>query len=164
MGITGDSSGAKSYGLFICLLLIMAIGVANLFWPRTPTISTDAIKGITVATEQLQRVADGVEKSTTAMSDLNRALILQTSTRNSTNDQGYNKLLEQYGINVGEPADVSVAERVLERSNDLGGGHVPPGKGATNSDSKLQKPSNSGAPAANGSAAGTPGVRQGNAP
>lgn len=156
----------KSYALFILLLLILAVGLANQFWPRTPTISNEAIQGIQKATEQLERVADNVERSTLAMTDLNKALVVQMRNRTSTDDTGYDKLLQEYGINVqsvGPLSGAGLSSGLQQRYQDIGSGYVSASSGTTNSAGQLQKPSEGSASRIDGSAAGTTQPSSGNA-
>lgn len=163
MSVTNEGS-SKPWILFVFLLLILGVGVANLLWPRSPTISVEAVAGIQQATAQMERVAENVERSTNAMTDLNKSLILQMRDRAAVDDKGYEDTLKKYGIDLGLPASGSLANGLQQRTLDQGGGYIPPSSGAANPAGQLPQSSESSTGRVDRSNPGAKELPSGNAP
>ena len=159
--MTTNVKHGSSYALFAILLLILIVGVVNLFLPRSPTISTEAIAGVERSTEQLQRVADSFEKNTSAMTELNRSLLIQARTRKTVNDEGYNELLKKWGIDVDDGSGYVNPASLHPQVDNNGSGHVPASKSGTNPTGKHSETTGSGKTPANTNNAGTAELRKG---
>lgn len=134
----------KSYALFIMLLLILGVSLANQFWPRTPTISTEAVEGIQQVVVRMEKAADSVERNTMAMMDLNKSLILQMRNRTDTDDKDYDAILRRWGIDpqdtVASSANGNLALSLQQQYQSLGSGYLSPGTGTADPTRLLQKP------------------------
>lgn len=157
----------KSYALFFMLLLILGVSLANQFWPRTPTISTEAVEGIQQVVVRMEKAADSVERNTMAMMDLNKSLILQMRNRTDTDDKNYDEILRRWGIDpqdaMGPAVNSNIAHGLQQQYNNFGSGYIPSGAGATDPARRLPKSNEVGAGGSHGGLAGATELQPSNA-
>ena len=136
---TVNSSPGRSYGIFLFLIAILVMVVIGYLYPRNPTIPTQTVKDIVDATAQLKRTAENVEKNTAVTAALTRTLIKQMTSRTEQDDEGYDKLLEQWGIDVdSHNAGLPPSGGLFEQSNNERGGNLPSSESGADQAQPLQ--------------------------
>lgn len=153
--MSNASSPARSYGIFILLVALLGMSLLTYFYPRTSTLSADKVKDLATSVENLKLVAENIERNTYATASLNRTLIHQLQTREQQDDSSYNEMLKLWGIDIDNPDAFHIDERLLQRSDDLGGGYLPASPKFPSDLEPLQGPGESFQSPANGSPART---------
>lgn len=126
---TGNSSPARSYGIFILLVAILGLVALGYFFPRNATISNEAVGDLVKAADQMEKVVKVVEKNTVITAAMNRTVIKQLSDRSGKDDAGYDAILKKYGIDLNDPnALPDDLGGMLEQPLDLGSEYLPPSK------------------------------------
>lgn len=136
---TVNNSPGRSYGIFLFLIAILIMVVIGYLYPRNPTIPTQTVKDIVDATAELKKTAENVEKNTAVTAALTRTLIKQMTSRTEQDDEGYNKLLKQWGIDLNSPdGDLPSFDGMYEQSHNDRSGNLLPGEGGANQVRPLQ--------------------------
>lgn len=124
------------------LLLILGVGCAQYFFPPTQKLDDETLKGLREVTATMEKTAKSLESGAQSQISLNETLQRQLDETAAIRNKDYEGILKRYGVDISLPSsapfDASDPFGLRSPDNDIGGGSLPPGEGAANSDRHVQ--------------------------